>query len=72
MIRKVYRDDFMTHTQIKVRFKDSRVSVDSDPRHVHRFLPDLAPCDFCLLPKLKKPLKGRRFDDVEAIKQNAT
>ncbi|KAK9302838.1 hypothetical protein QLX08_005325 [Tetragonisca angustula] len=31
----------------------------------------LAPCDFWSFPKLKKTLKGRRFDDVEAKKQNA-
>ncbi|XP_014476081.1 PREDICTED: uncharacterized protein LOC106745216 [Dinoponera quadriceps] len=33
---------------------------------------DLAPCDFWLFLKLKNPLKGRRFDDVEEIKRNAT
>jgi transposase len=26
-----------------------------------RYSPDLAPCDFWLFPKLKSPLKGRRF-----------
>jgi len=36
------------------------------------YSPDLAPCDFWLFPKLKNPLKGRRFDDVEEIKRNAT
>jgi hypothetical protein len=25
------------------------------------YSPDLAPCDFWLFPKLKSPLKGRRF-----------
>jgi hypothetical protein len=25
------------------------------------YSPDLASCDFCLFPKLKLPLKGRRF-----------
>jgi hypothetical protein len=28
---------------------------------------DLAPCDFCLFPKMKLMLKGRRFDTPEAI-----
>src|SRR5213080_3141671 len=36
------------------------------------YLPDLAPCDFFLFPKLKFALKGRRFDDVDDIKKNAT
>jgi transposase len=31
------------------------------------YSPDLAPCDFFLLPKMKIKLKGRRFDTVEEI-----
>ena len=33
------------------------------------FSPDLAPCDFCLFPQLKKTMKGRRFDYVEIFKR---
>jgi hypothetical protein len=29
--------------------------------------PDLAPCDFFLLPKMKIKFKGQRFDTVEEI-----
>jgi hypothetical protein len=29
------------------------------------YSPDMAPCDFWLFPKLKKPLKGSRFDSRE-------
>lgn len=36
------------------------------------YSPDLAPCDFFLFPKLKKPLKGRRFETISEIKANAT
>ncbi|CAK9811861.1 Mariner Mos1 transposase [Anthophora quadrimaculata] len=36
------------------------------------YSPDLAPCDFFLFPKLKLPLRGKRFDTLEAIKENAT
>lgn len=36
------------------------------------YSPDLAPNDFFLFPKLKKDLKGRRFQDTEEIKTNAT
>ena len=32
----------------------------------------LAHCDFFLFPKLKKPLKGRRFKTISEIKANAT
>jgi hypothetical protein len=31
------------------------------------YYPDLAPCDFFLLPKMKLKLKGRRFDTIEEI-----
>ncbi|XP_023227412.1 uncharacterized protein LOC111627944 [Centruroides sculpturatus] len=33
---------------------------------------DLANCDFFLFPKIKKPLKGRRFKTIPEIKANAT
>jgi hypothetical protein len=32
----------------------------------------MAPCDFWLFPKLKRPLKGSCFDSREDIKQNVT
>ena len=31
------------------------------------YSPDLAPCDFFLFPRIKKELKGRRFDKVEHL-----
>ena len=36
------------------------------------YLPDLAPCDFFLFPKLKGVIKGTRFPDVEAIQRAVT
>jgi transposase len=36
------------------------------------YSPDMAPCDFCLFPKLKTPLKGSHFDSREDMMQNAT
>ena len=33
------------------------------------YSPDLAPADFFLSPKLKNSLKGKTFQDVEAIKK---
>jgi len=35
------------------------------------FSPDLAPADFFLFPKMKRPMKPDRFDDVEAIKKKS-
>jgi len=36
------------------------------------YSPDIAPCDFWLFPKLKIPLKGKRFESREDIMRNAT
>ena len=35
------------------------------------YSPDLVPCDFWLFPKLKSPLKGKRFQIVET-QENTT
>ncbi|KAG5331324.1 SETMR methyltransferase, partial [Acromyrmex charruanus] len=32
------------------------------------YSPDLIPCDFFLFPKLKRPMKGRRYATIEEIK----
>ena len=32
------------------------------------YSPDLAPCDFFLFSKLKRPMKGRRYAMIEEIK----
>ena len=34
--------------------------------------PDIAPCDFWMFPKLKMAFKGKRFDYIETIQNNAT
>ena len=34
------------------------------------YSPDLAACDFWLFPKLKSPLKGKRFQTVNEIQEN--
>ena len=38
----------------------------------HPYSPDIAPCDFYVFPKLKMALKGKRFDDIETMQNNAT
>jgi hypothetical protein len=35
------------------------------------YLPDLAPCDFFLFPRVKSKLKGRRFQDVTEIQEQS-
>ena len=34
--------------------------------------PDLAPCDFCLFPKLLEKLRGCRYDTIEEMKESVT
>ena len=34
--------------------------------------PELVPCDFWLFPKLKSPLKGKRFQTIDEIQENTT
>jgi len=36
------------------------------------YSPDLSPCDYFLFPKLKLPLKGRLFEDVQNIQGAVT
>jgi len=36
------------------------------------YSPDLYPCDYFLFPKLKLPLKGRLFEDVQDIQGAVT
>ncbi len=33
------------------------------------YSPDLVPCDFLLFSRIKKSLKGKRFANVEEVKQ---
>ena len=47
----------------------AKYNIPSLPQPPHS--PDLAPCDFFLFPRLKKRMKGRRFDYVEDIQANA-
>jgi transposase len=41
-------------------------------KHGIPYSPDMAPYDFWLFPRLKRLLKGSRFDSREDIIQNAT
>ena len=88
MIQKAFRDDAMSAVQIKVWhkcFKDGQESVESDPcsgRHSAslrtlnvtqpHYSSDLAHCNFWLFPKLKSPLKEKRFQITDEIQENTT
>ena len=36
------------------------------------YCPDLAPCGFCLFPKLKEKLRGCRYERIEEMKEAVT
>ena len=40
-----------------------------EPRVPPSLFPDLTPSDFVLFPRMKNVLKGKRFDNVEDMKQ---
>ena len=36
------------------------------------YSPDLATCDFFLFPRMKRNLKGKRFQNVEEVREKTT
>ena len=62
-----HHDNAPVHTALSVHqflTKNGMTPVTHPP-----YLPDLAPCDFFLFPRMKKFLKGKRFPDVAEVKQ---
>lgn len=65
----LHHDNAPSHTALIIcdfLAKNSTTVINQAP-----YSPDMAPCDFFLFPKLKIPLRGRRFDTIEAIKKNS-
>ncbi|UYV73733.1 hypothetical protein LAZ67_11000634 [Cordylochernes scorpioides] len=59
-------DNAPAHTSLLVRdllAKNNTLMMPQPP-----YSPDLAPCDFFLFPKLKRPMKGRRYATLDEIK----
>jgi len=66
--RILNHDNAPAHDALRVReflAKNAITKMDHPP-----YLPDLAPCDFWLFPKLKNSLKGQRFADPSDIQRN--
>ena len=65
----LHHDNAPVHSSLLIRdfcTKNEMTVVPQPP-----YSPDLAPADFFLFPKMKRPMKGERFDDVEAIKKKS-
>ena len=56
---------FMHHVSCSF-FTKHQITLVTQPT----YSPDLAPCDFWLLPKLIPPLKGKRFQTIDEIQEN--
>ncbi|UYV80443.1 K02A2.6-like [Cordylochernes scorpioides] len=62
----LHDDKAPAHTSLLVRdflAKNNTLMMPQPP-----YSPDLAPCDFFLFPKLKRPMKGRRYATLDEIK----
>ena len=66
----LHHDNAPAHNALSVRqfLAENNIPVLEQPP----YSPDLAPCGFFLLPKLKQVPKGTYFGDVEAIQKAAT
>ena len=65
----LHHDNAPAHTSMLVReflAKNKTVIMPQPP-----YSPDLAPADFFLFPKLKTPMKGKRFATIEEIKEKS-
>ncbi|KAG5309963.1 MOS1T transposase, partial [Pseudoatta argentina] len=62
----LHHDNAPAYTSLLVRkflAKNNTLMMPQPP-----YSPDLAPCHFFLFPKLKRPMKGRRYATIEEIK----
>ena len=65
----LHHDNAPAHTSLLVRkflAKNNTLMMPQPPYSL-----DLAPCDFFLFPKLKRPMKGRRYATIEEIKASS-
>lgn len=62
----LHHDNAPSHTALVIRDHFARNSTHIVPQPPYS--PDLAPCDFWLFAKLKRPLRGHRFESIEEIK----
>jgi hypothetical protein len=64
-----YHDNAPAHTTLSVQQYLAAKNMAVVP-HLP-YSPDLAPCDFFLLPRMKSKVKWRRFQDVTEIQEQS-
>ena len=62
----LHHDNSPSHTALVLRDHFVKKSTHIFPQPPYS--PDLAPCDFWLFSKLKRPLRGTRFESIDKIK----
>ena len=62
----LHHDNAPAHSSLLVRDFLAKTNTTVMPKPPYS--PDLAPSDFFLIPKLKKPMNGHRFSTIEEIK----
>jgi len=65
----LHHDNTPTHASLLIRSYLAKHQTSVVPRPPYS--PDFAPADFFLFPKLKTTLKGRHFQTIEEIQENA-
>ena len=65
----LHHDNAPSHTALILRdfFAKNATNIVPQPP----YSPDLAPCDFWLFPKLKRPLRGNCFESIEDIQRES-
>lgn len=65
----LHHDNAPSHTALIIRDHFAKTATHIVPQPPYS--PDLAPCDFWLFPKLKRPLRGHRFESIEEIERES-
>ena len=65
-----HQDNAPVHNSILVTDYLTKMGIKTVPRPPYS--PDLAPCDFCLFPKLKEKLRGCHYETIEETKEAVT
>lgn len=61
----LHHDNAPSHSALVIRAHFAKNGTHIVPQPPYS--PDLAPCDFWLFNRLKRPLRGHRFESIEAI-----
>ena len=64
------QDNAPVHNSILVTDYLTKMDIKTVPQPPYS--PDLAPCDFCLFPKLKEKHRGCRYETIEKMKEAVT